>query len=167
MGAVAGEAQRGTLEIWLARPLSRRRILLERWLAGALAVSIPVFLSSATVPWLLDRVREEMSFSILMLASVHQSLFLVAIYAITFLFSCTSSRPILIAFVMLMFTIFEFALYMIQDVTHASIFRLADIDVHARIGATHALDLRLVLPLIGVIAVALWGSLVAFARRVP
>jgi len=32
MNAVAGEARRGTLEIWLARPLSRRRILLERWI---------------------------------------------------------------------------------------------------------------------------------------
>ena len=30
MNAVAGEAQRGTLEIWLARPQSRTRILLEQ-----------------------------------------------------------------------------------------------------------------------------------------
>ena len=29
-GAVAGEAQRGTLEIWLARPVTRTRLLLER-----------------------------------------------------------------------------------------------------------------------------------------
>jgi ABC-type transport system involved in multi-copper enzyme maturation permease subunit len=35
VGAVAGEAHRGTLEIWLARPLSRRRILSERWVQGA------------------------------------------------------------------------------------------------------------------------------------
>jgi ABC-type transport system involved in multi-copper enzyme maturation permease subunit len=157
MGAVAGEAQRGTLEIWLARPLSRRRILCERWTAGALAVALPVFATSATVPWLLDRVHEEMSLSI----------FLIAIYSTTFLFSCLGSRPILIAFGMLMFTIFEFALYMIQDVTHASIFRLADIDVYAGIGAVHTLDAGIVVPLLLVIAATLWGSLAAFARRVP
>ncbi|MDZ4771782.1 MAG: ABC transporter permease subunit [Planctomycetota bacterium] len=167
MGAVAGEAQRGTLEIWLARPLSRRRILLERFVAGAIAVTLPVFVSSATVPWLLDRVHEEMEFRDLMLGSLHQSIFLIAIYGITFFFSCVSSRPVVIAFVMLMFTIFEFALYMIQDVTHISIFRLADIDVFANIGATHGLDLRIVIPMLAVIAMTLWGSLAAFARRVP
>jgi ABC-type transport system involved in multi-copper enzyme maturation permease subunit len=167
MGAVAGEAQRGTLEIWLARPLSRRRILFERWVAGAVAVSLPVFASSATVPWLLDRVHEEMPFGMLMLGSLHESIFLLAIYSITFLFSCMSSRPILIGFAMLMFTIFEFALYMIQDVTHASIFRLTDIDVFARIGAMHTLDTRIVLPMLLVIAAALAGSFAVFARRVP
>ncbi|MBL8858566.1 MAG: ABC transporter permease subunit [Planctomycetes bacterium] len=167
MGAVAGEAHRGTLEIWLARPLSRRRILFERWTAGALAISIPVFATSATVPWLLDRVHEEMSFQALMLGSVHQSLFLIAIYSLTFLFSCVSSKPTLIAFVMLMFTIFEFALYMIQDVTHASIFRFADIDVYANIGAFHKLDWRLCVPIAGVSVVALALSQYAFSRRVP
>ena len=52
MNAVAGEARRGTLEIWLAQPVSRRRLLLERWLQGALALVAPVLLSSLTIPWL-------------------------------------------------------------------------------------------------------------------
>ena len=49
---IAGEAHRGTLELLLARPFSRRRILLERWLAGALATIMPVFLTTLTLPWL-------------------------------------------------------------------------------------------------------------------
>ncbi len=167
MGAVAGEAHRGTLEIWLARPLSRRRILLERWIVGALAVTIPVFATSATVPLLLERVHEEMSFAWLMRSSLQQSLLLLAIYGVTFLFSCVSSRPIAIAFGMLMFAIFEFSLYMIPSVTHASIFRLTDIDVFAWIGNYQTLDWRLAVPLVLVIAATVWGSLTAFARRVP
>ncbi len=46
MNAVAAEAQRGTLEIWLARPLSRRRLLLARWFAGAFWISVPVLVST-------------------------------------------------------------------------------------------------------------------------
>lgn len=167
MGAVAGEAHRGTLEIWLARPLSRRRILFERWLVGALAVVVPVFVSSATVPPLLSHLQEEMDLGRLMLSSIQESLLLLSIYGVTFLFSCLSSRPILIAFVMLMFAIFEFALYMIPTVTHASIFRLSDIEVFAGIGASGGLDPRLWVPLALVVAGTLWASLWVFERRVP
>jgi ABC-type transport system involved in multi-copper enzyme maturation permease subunit len=53
MNAVAAEAQRGTLEIWLARPLSRRRLLLERWAAGAIWLSLPVF-RPLTIPFLAE-----------------------------------------------------------------------------------------------------------------
>jgi len=167
MGAVAGEAHRGTLEMWLSRPLSRRRILLERWFAGALAVCVPVFATSLTVPWLLDFVHEEMQLGPLMLSSLHESLLLLTVYSATFLFSTLSSTPILIAFAMLMFTIFEFSIYMIKDMTHWSIFRLTDIEVFAMIGATLALDWRMCAPLIAFTAVCVALSLAVFARRTP
>jgi ABC-2 type transport system permease protein len=167
MGAVAGEAYRGTLELWLSRPLSRRRILLERFVAGALAVVLPVFATSATVPLLLHFVDERMSFGALMLSSAHESLLLLAIYSLTFLYSTLSSKLLQIGFTMLLFTVFQFGMYMIKHLTHASIFRLTDITVFARIDATHALDMSMVLPLSAVTVVALVLSLVAFERRVP
>jgi ABC-type transport system involved in multi-copper enzyme maturation permease subunit len=167
MGAVAGEAQRGTLELWLARPVSRRRLLLERWAGGALATVVPVFLTTLSVPWLLRCVHEELPLGPLLLGAAHESILLLAIYALTFLWSCLSSRPMPIAFGMLLFTVFQFSIYLIQDVTHWSLFRLADIDVFARIGAAHALDLRVVVPLALAAAVCLALSLAAFARRVP
>jgi ABC-2 type transport system permease protein len=167
MGAVAGEAHRGTLELMLSRPLSRRRILLERWFAGALAVMVPVFATSATVPWLLTLVDETMPMGDLMLSSVQQSALLLAVYSLTFLYSCLSSNPIVIVFTMLSFTVFQFAIYMIKHVTHFSIFRLTDIETFARIDNTDALDWRRIGPLVAVVVVALWLSLRAFARRVP
>ncbi len=167
MGAVAGEAQRGTLEVWLARPVSRRRLLLERWLGGAAAVTAPVFATTLTIPWLLAQVDAEMAFGPLMLGAVHESLLLLAIYSTTFLWSCLTSRPVVIAFGMLLFTVLEFAVYLIQVVTHASLFRLADIDVFARIGATHALDWHMCAPLALVSAILLALSLAVFARRTP
>jgi ABC-type transport system involved in multi-copper enzyme maturation permease subunit len=167
MGAIAGEAQRGTLEIMLARPLTRRRILFERWIAGALAVSLPVFATSATVPWLLGFVDEEMSLGPLMLASAQQSALLLSVYSVTFLFSCIGSRPIVLGFSMMLFVLFEFGIYIIKYVTHGSIFRLTDIGVFQRIVNTQALDWRLFGPLVAVVALALLASHLVFARRVP
>jgi ABC-type transport system involved in multi-copper enzyme maturation permease subunit len=167
MGAVAGEAQRGTLELWLARPLSRRRILTERFVAGALALVVPVFASTATVPLVVPYVHEEIELAPLLLCAAHQSLFLLAVYAATFVYSCVSARPMQIAFVMLLVAIFEFALYMVEELTHFSLFRLSDLEVFLRIHATHALDPRLALPLAAFVVVAFVAAQLAFARRVP
>jgi ABC-type transport system involved in multi-copper enzyme maturation permease subunit len=167
MGAVAGEVQRGTLEIWLARPLSRRRILLERWIAGAVALSWPVFASSLSTPWLLARVGEHMALEPLVLASAHQTLFLLAIYSATFFFSAVGRNPTAIALGMLFFTTFEFSIYMVKTLSRTSIFRLTDVDAFMRVFETRALDPRLWPWLALFSLVALGASSWAFARRVP
>ena len=167
MGAVAGEAQRGTLEIWLARPLSRRRMLLERYALGALAVSIPVFATTLTIPWLLSLVNETTRLWPLVLCSAHESLFLIAVYSATFLWSCVGHKPVLIAFVMLFFTTFQFSMYMIQTATHWSLFRLVDIETFGRILSAAALDWRVCAPLTAASGAFLAASLYAFARRTP
>jgi ABC-type transport system involved in multi-copper enzyme maturation permease subunit len=167
MGAVAGEAQRGTLEIWLARPLSRRRMLLSRYSAGALAVALPVLATTLTIPWLLARVEESVQATPLFLCAVHEALFLLAIYSATFFFSSVGHRPTLIAFAMLFFTTLEFSMYLIQSITHWSIFRLADIETFGRIFSRAALDWRMCVPFAAISALALCGALYAFERRVP
>ncbi len=167
MGAVAGEANRGTLEVWLSRPVSRRRLLTERWLGGAAATVVPVFLTTLTIPWLLGFVDAQMAWRVLLLGALHQSLVLLPIYSATFLWSCLASRPIPIAFGMLLFTVFQFSIYLIQDVTHWSYFRLSDLDVFARIGATHALDWKLCGPLLAVTAILFCISLWVFQKRTP
>lgn len=167
MGAVAGEAQRGTLEIWLARPLSRRRMLCSRYAAGALAVALPVFATSATIPWLLARVGESAQLAPLLLCAAHESLFLLVIYSSTFFFSSVGHRPNVIAFAMLFFTTFEFSMYLIQSATHWSIFRLTDIETFGRIFSRSALDWRTCVPFAAISALALCASLFAFERRVP
>ena len=165
--AVSAEAWRGTLEIWLARPLSRRLILAERWAMGALAVVVPVFATSLTIPWLLGRVGESLPLGSILLASAHQSLFLLAIYSVTFLASCLCDQPILIAFVALVIALFEFSIYMIKVWTQFSMFRLADVFVFERIFSTGALDPRICVPLAVVCLVSCAASLRAFERRVP
>lgn len=167
MNAVAGEVHRGTLEIWLARPLSRNRILIEKWLAGAAAVCLPVFLTSATVPWLLSFVEEDAPLSIMMLCSVHQSLFLLLVYSVSFFFSCVGEKPVKIAFSLLFFTTFEFAIYLVKDLTYWSIFRVVDLDDFARIVNRAELNWSYVVPMALAILALLGASLFAFRRRVP
>lgn len=167
MGAVAGEAQRGTLEIWLARPVSRRRLLGARFAAGALAVVVPVFATTATLPWLLEHVHEELEMGPMFLCAAHQSLFLLVVYAAVFLASCVSSSPLRIAFAFLVLAIFEFAIYMVEQATHWSVFRWSDVEVYQRIYAKHALDLHLALPLVALALALFVAAQMAFARRVP
>ncbi len=167
VGAVAGEAQRGTLEIVLARPLTRRRILLERWTSGAVAIAVPVFATTATLPWLLAQVGETLRLAPLMLCAVHQTLLLLAFYAVTFFLSSVGRHPVRIAFAMLCFCTLQFALYFVKQATDWSLYRIADVEVFQAIVRQGALDWRLCAPLLAVVVLALVGSLVAFARRVP
>jgi len=167
VGAVAGEVHRGTLEIFLARPFSRTRLLSERWLGGALAVTVPVFLTSLTIPALADRIGEVESYGPYLLGAVHQSVFLLAIYSLAFLFSTLGSNPTKIALVLLFLTISGFAIYMIKVVTAWSPYRLCDMEVFLRIDSDGALDLALVLPMLAWSAVLYGTSLFAFRRRVP
>lgn len=167
VGAVAGEANRGTLEILLSRPVSRRRILLERYALGALQVSVPIFLTSATIPWLLAQVDETMSLWTLMLCSAHESLFLIALFSLTFFCSAVGREPVKIAIGILFFAIFQFSIYVIQKVTHLSLFRMADLNVFMRISKRQELDGSLVGLLLAFCAVMLVASLHAFERRVP
>ena len=166
-GAIAGEAHRGTLEILLARPYSRNRILLERWLAGAAMLVVPVFLTTLTIPALCEVVDEQLAYGPLLLSAAHQSLFLLTIYSLTFLLSCLGRNPVRIAFFVLIGAIFEFALYLVQVLTHWSLFRFVDIQQFLDIQRTGALPAGRTAAMVGATAALLVASLAAFRRRTP
>lgn len=164
---IAGEAHRGTLELLLARPFSRRRILLERWLAGALAVVLPVFLTTLTLPALAARVDEQLTLGPYLACAAHQALFLLALYTLTFLHSAASSNPTRVALVTLFLLVSQFALYMVKTATHWSLFRLCDLQVLLELADQERWNVPVVLGLAGVTLAALLGSLALFARRTP
>lgn len=165
--SVAGEAHRGTLEIWLSLPFSRRRLLAERYAAGLLAVVVPVIATTASIPWLLSLVKEEATLLPYLLAAVHECVFLAALYSATFLASAFGSRPVAIAFGAILLLVLELALYLVMEITHASIYRLADLDQFSRIFERGSLDPRVVLPLLLFSAACFLAAQAAFARRVP
>ena len=165
--AVAGEAHRGTLEMWLARPFSRTRMLLERYLAGALALLLPVFLTTLTIPALAERVDEYEPYAPYLLCAAQQSLFLLAIYGVTFCLSCRGSNPNKIALAVLFVCVFEFALYMINTVTHWSLYRLCDMNVLLDLYDDGRWDSSSVLWLGGTCVLAFAVSWWSFQRRTP
>ena len=165
--AIAAEAHRGTLEIFLLRPLSRRRLLLERWLTGALQVLVPVMLTTLTIPLLLSHVDEALNFWPLMLCGIHQCLFLLSLFSLTFLFSTLGRAPLHLAFAVLVFVIFNFSIYMVKTVTHLSLFRLADMATFLEIYEQGTMPLAATTAFLLTIGACLWGSLVIFERRVP
>lgn len=165
--AIAGEAQRGTLEVWLARPVSRLRLYTERFVMGQLAVAIPVFLSSLTVPALLETVGTSMRYSDLLRCSAYQSVFLGAMFSVTFAVSAIGQQPLKIAFVFLFFAIAEFAIYMVKTITHYSIFRWADIQTFAAIIGTNTTPMGRVAVMLGIQVVAFTAGFAIFRRRTP
>ena len=165
--AVAGEAHRGTLEMWLARPFSRRRLLLERYSAGALALVVPVFLTTLTIPALCARVDEVEPYAPYLACAVQQSLFLLSIYGVTFLCSCLGSNPNKIALSVLFVTVFQFALYMIKNVTHWSLYRLCDMQVLLDLYADGRWNAAMVGGLAATIVACLVASILVFERRAP
>ncbi len=167
VGAVAGEAQRGTLEIWLARPVSRARLLTERYVQGALALCLPVFATTLTIPPILQQVGQHLDYGPLMWSALHTNLLLLAIYSVGFFCSTLSRSPLSIAFALLFFTILQFAIYLVEKATQWSLFRLTDVERFLEIQGRGGLDPKLALPMLGV-SLALYGaSLHAFARRTP
>jgi hypothetical protein len=89
------------------------------------------------------------------------------IYGLAFLLSCLRSNPLPIALLVLMLTVFEFALYLVKGITHYSIFRLVDFDDYGAIMAQGRLNLAVLGPMLVVIVALLGASLHAFARRLP
>jgi hypothetical protein len=87
------------------------------------------------------------------------------LYALTFALSCAGSRPLVIGFGMLLFMLAEFSIYLVQTLTHWSLFRLTDIDAFAYIGATHSLEWTKVLPMTLAVVVLFELSQRLYARR--
>lgn len=166
-GAVAGEVHRGTFELWISRPFSRRRLLLERWAAGALSLTVPVFLTTLTVPPLLAMVDAEVALGPLLLCAAHQSLLLLVFYALTFFLSTLFDNPMAIALSVLFGTTLCFAIYLVKVITHWSIYRLADIEVFMKVLERGELDLTQNLGMAAAVAILLLASLATFARKVP
>jgi ABC-type transport system involved in multi-copper enzyme maturation permease subunit len=167
--AIAGESDRRTMEIVLARPFSRRRILLMRYASGALAVAIPVFLTTFAINPLMAWFKIDAQFSaqLLGLAALHQSLFLLAVFSLSFLCSALSHRPGRIAGVILALGMVQFSLYLVEKATAWSVFRLSDIWRFQYIEEHMRLEGRVVWPMAGFCLLCLFAAERAFVRRQP
>jgi ABC-2 type transport system permease protein len=166
-GAVAGEAQRGTLELWLARPVSRTRLLLERYALGALSVCLPILATTATVPWLGRFVELEFEQAPLAWCALHQCAFLLLIYSGSFLASTLGRDPGTIAFAALALCVASFAAYLVEHATQYSPLRWSDVQTYMRIAGQQHLDPLRTSALVGASLACLAAACFVFRRRTP
>ena len=166
---IAGEAHRGTLEIHLARPVSRARLMAERWFGGLVAIALPVLLTSLTIPPMMEarEIEPLMDWSDVVRCSVYMSIFLAPVYAATFAWSAMSSEPLRSSLTALFLAILAFALYFVEMATNYTPFRLVDIRVFMDIVDNDALDWRYAAPMLVSTAVLYFVALRAFRARTP
>ena len=137
-GLIARERENGTLEFLLARPVSRGHVLWSKFWVSALAVTVPIFVTSWTAIPLSWTIEEQLPFWEVTLASIQASAFVLAFLALTMLFSVIFKTQVHVAFVAGAAIVLQVALYFIQEIRVASVFRLSDFDVYGPILAGNA-----------------------------
>ena len=134
-GVVARDADQKTAEFLLSRPISRKRVLLTRWMAASCLVIIPVYITSITAIWISPAVDEQVSWSDVLLSSTFMSLFLLMLVTFTAMISAMSSHQLKAGIILIGFILLNFAFYLIQEIDEISLFKTIDVWVFMEIQA--------------------------------
>jgi ABC-2 type transport system permease protein len=127
-GIVAREVENRTAELLLSRPLSRTRILLERWFSGALCLLLPLLVVTILAWWLAPKVEESLDLAVALKATLFTWLFpLMAFSATTFL-STFFSQQLKAGIIVLGIFLLQLALYFVPELWGQSIYNLIDLD---------------------------------------
>lgn len=131
-GIIARERENQTLEFLMARPVSRSWILWSKFWVIAVVVVIPIFLttwSAIPISWDIDP-PQDLPFANLTLGAFHNSVFVLMILALTTLCSVFFTNQLHTAATVGAVVVIQLAIYFIQTVRVASIFRLSDFDIY-------------------------------------
>lgn len=128
-GIVARERENQTLEFLLARPISRSRVLRSKVLVIALAIVLPIFLTSLSAVPLSWLVEEDLDPWRLLGASVHAGSFAVLFLAATTVVSVVCRSQVQVAAVVGAVIVLQVIVFFVQVIRAFSIFRLADFEV--------------------------------------
>ena len=136
-GMIARERENQTLEFLVSRPISRSRILWSKFWVVALVIVVPIFVTSWTVIPLsrVPTVDFEISLASILVCSVHASVFVLAVLAVTTLCSVLARSQVLSAFWIGAFVILQATIYFVQGIRVVSVFRLADFYVYGPVMA--------------------------------
>jgi len=116
--AISRETEAGTLELLLSRPVSRSRILVEKFVFNAVALSIPVIFSTMIAWPAAMLVNEAIDPLALLIAAIYCYLVLLVIFAFTFMIGVVLdeqmkvlSTSLALCIVMMLLVIFEETMY--------------------------------------------------------
>ncbi len=134
-GLIARERENQTLEFLLSRPITRSRILFGKFSVCAVAVIVPIFLTSWTAVPLATLVEEKLSFTQVTLGAIHSSAFVLLFLSITCMCSVWFRTQVHAAFAVGGLITAQIAVYFIQDIRVGSLFMLSDYTVYGPIMA--------------------------------
>lgn len=127
---VARERENQTLEFLLARPISRARILWSKYWVTAVAILIPIYVSSWSAIPLASHIGWDLPIGEVTLGAFHSSAFVMLFLTFTCLFSVLCRSQVHVAFIVGGLTIVQVCLYFIQSIRRYSLFRLSDFDIY-------------------------------------
>ena len=134
-GMIARERENQTLEFLLARPVSRGRLLWSKFLVTALAITVPIFVTSWTAIPISTTIDEKLGFWPVTLAAFHASVFAITILAFTCLFSIKLRTQVHVAAAIGGLLILNLGMFFIPIVRVASVFRATDFYVYGPVMA--------------------------------
>lgn len=131
-GIVARERENGTLEYLLSRPVSRARILWSKYWVVAIALVVPIFLTtwSAIPLCAIPRIDQELPFTAVTIGAFHNACFVVLVFTATMVFSILAKAQVHAAFWIGAVVISQVAIYFIQEIRVISLFRLSDFEIY-------------------------------------
>ncbi len=139
-GLIARERENQTLEFLLARPVSRSNILWNKFWVVAVAIAVPIFLTSwSAVP--LSRVPsvdEHLPIWPVTICAIHNTAFLWGVLALTTLASVLARSQVQVAFWIGAVIVSNVAVYFVQQIRVASLFRLSDFEIYGPIMSGNA-----------------------------
>ncbi len=125
-GLIAREADIGTAELLLSRPVSRRRILLVRWTTGLAMLVLEHFLVSLAGILLAPVVGETLPLGPVLAGSLYASVFVAMIYAAATWLSAGASHQLRPGLLVLGLMLLQFALYLVEGVGRWTLLALVD-----------------------------------------
>ena len=127
-GLFARERENQTLEFLLARPVSRSRVLWQKWWPCAVCVVVPIYLVSASAIWWSHTIDYGLPTWELFLASTHAATFVLCFLTATTWLSVLARVQAHVAAIIGAFAIVQIGLYLTQRIRPYSLFRLVDFE---------------------------------------
>ncbi|MBX3464450.1 MAG: ABC transporter permease subunit [Planctomycetes bacterium] len=127
-GLFAREREAQTFEFLLARPVSRPRILWQKFWPCALAVTLPIYAVSWSAVYWSHRLELELPLGPLLLASTHAAAFVLMFLALTTWLSVRCRVQAHVAAWVGALAVVQIGIYLTQRIRPYSLFRLADFD---------------------------------------
>jgi ABC-2 type transport system permease protein len=163
--AVAREREAGTLELLLAQPVSRTRVLVEKFIFNAIVLAIPVLISSLLAwpaAFLVDETIDPMA---LLVASVYCYLVLLVVFAFTFTLGVVIDEQMKVLSASVGACIVMMLLVIFDETKPFSIYGYIYPEVLRPIFVAGVIPYTLALSMAAISALLLWLSNLLFRKR--